>query len=85
MLVDFCEHAFGAESDMTAGPPDDLCASFDVVDGDLSPAARIGRVVAVVAHDEDVTRGDFDGAEVVCREFMRDGCERVVSVDCPVP
>lgn len=42
MLVDFCEHAFGAESDMTAGPPDDLCASFDVVDGDLSPASRIG-------------------------------------------
>ena len=70
---------------MTAGPPDDLCASFDVVDGNLSPASGVCRIVAVIAHDEDVPWGDRDGAEMVCGQFVRDRRECMVSVYGTVP
>src|SRR5450432_259851 len=49
---------------LAAGPPDDEGLALDEIDVDGSPDPGVGRVVAVVAHAEDVAGGNRVAGEV---------------------
>ena len=60
---------------------DDHRFADNVIAGDEAPAATVGRVVAVVAEDEDVARGDDHAVERVRRLLVDEGLVLRPAVD----